>query len=362
MKRISKGLCFIAVSAALLLLGAGCGGTTTGPKGPDGGVWKSADRGASWTNKRALVVGSKVTAAGALFDVTDMVMDPQDNKALYLATAGHGVAYSLDGGDSWQLAKIPNVSKVNSVAVDPKNKCTVYAASANKIYKTETCARDWEQIFFEPRTEVVFTRLLVDWYNPTNLYAGTSDGDILRSQTTGVSWEKVKRIDGIAITSLVIDPRDSRIVYAGTKSDGIWKTVDSGTTWTQIKKQFGDDYLDARRVVQVVVDPVEANVLYDVSKYGILRSTDAGDTWKALNLTSPPGTVKINSLAVDPKNNKSLVYTGVSTLQFTTDGGVSWTPKPLPTTQAGSVLLIDPLDSNTLYLGTTPPPQKQQGF
>jgi photosystem II stability/assembly factor-like uncharacterized protein len=110
------------------------------------------------------------------------------------------------------------------------------------------------------------------------------------------------------------------------------------------------------------VDPVEANVIYDVCKYGILKSTDGGETWKALNLTSPPGTVKISSLAVDPKNNKNLVYTGVSTLQFSTDGGVSWTPKKLPTTQAGSVVMFDSLDSKVLYLGTTSPPTKEQGI
>jgi len=352
----------MAIGLALVLFGAGCGGTATPAKGPDGGVWKTADGGQTWANKRNVVVGNKVTTAGAQFNVLDMVVDPQDNKAIYLATSANGVIYTLDGGELWQQAKIPNVTKVTAIAVDPKNKCTVYVASGNKIYKTDTCGRDWNQIFFEPRTEVVFTRLAVDHFNPTILFAGTSDGDILRSTTTGVSWEKIQRIDGVKITSLVIDPRDSRLVYVGTAGSGIFKTTDSGVTWTQIRKQFGDDLADGRKVVQVVVDPVEANVIYNVCKYGILKSTDGGETWKALNLTSPPGTVKISSLAVDPKNNKNLVYTGVSTLQFSTDGGVSWTPKKLPTTQAGSVVMFDSLDSKVLYLGTTSPPTKEQGI
>jgi photosystem II stability/assembly factor-like uncharacterized protein len=356
---------FLPVALACLtvtLLGAGCGSSSTAPKGPDGGVWKSADRGTAWVNKKALVSGSKVTATAAQFDVKDMVMDPQDGKTLYLATTAHGLAYSLDGGDAWQLAKIPNVSNVSAVVVDPKDKCTVYAASANKIYKTETCLRDWQQIFFEPRGEVTFTQLVIDHYNPTVLYAGTSDGDLLRSQNSGAAWEKIKRIEGVAIKSLVMDPRDSRLIYAGTASDGIYKTVDGGLTWTQIKKQFGEALADGRRVVKIVLDPVEANVVYDVCKYGILKSTDQGETWTALNLTSPPGTLKIYALAIDPKNNKNLVYAGVSTLQFSSDGGISWTPKKLPTTQAGSAVIFDALDSNVLYLSTTPPPAKQQSM
>lgn len=342
---------------ALALFGQGClGGGTTGPKGPDGGVWKTSDRGQTWVNKKAYVSGPKVTAAAANFKIVAMAFDPQDRNTIYLATAENGAMFSIDGGDSWQQGRIPNVTRVSAIAVDPKNKCTVYATSANRVYKTETCARDWSQIFFNPRTEITFTQILVDWYNPTMLYAGTSDGDLFKSQDSGLSWQKVKRIDGNAITSLALDPRDSRLLYAGTSGEGIWKTADGGVTWTQIKKQFGEEYRDGRRVTQVVIDPVASSTIYDVSKYGILKSVDGGETWTALNLTSPPGTVKINALAIDPKNNKNLVYTGVSTLQFTTDGGVSWTPKKLPTTQAGSALLIDPIDSKVIYLGTTAPP------
>ncbi|MFH1620918.1 MAG: YCF48-related protein [Patescibacteria group bacterium] len=358
---------FLIPVLTLTLFGQGCfGSSTSAPTGPDGGVWKTSDSGTTWVNKKALVSGPKVTATGAAFSIVNMAFDPQDHNTIYLATAAHGMVFSLDGGDSWQQAKSQDEKKnvltsgrVNAVAVDPKNKCIVYAASGNKIYKTETCGRDWNQIFFDPRTDKSFTQLIVDWFNPTILYAGTNDGDIFRSTDAGLSWQMSKRVDGISITSLGMDPRDSRLVYVGTQGDGIWKTVDGGTTWTQIKKQFGEEYTDARRVIQLVIDPVEANVIYNVSKYGIIKSLDGGETWKALNLTSPPGTVKINSLAVDPKNNKHLIYTGVSTLQFSSDGGVSWTPKKLPTTQAGSILLFDPIDSKVIYLGTVPPPSKK---
>lgn len=344
---------------ALALAGAGCFDTSTPPTGPDGGVWKTSDKGVTWVNKKAFIgAGPKLSATGATFDVLELTLDPQDHRAIYLATSANGLEYSLDGGDSWQQAKIPGAVRVNSVTVDAKNKCVVYATSGNHIYKTDDCSRDWKEVFFGARTDVSFTKIVADWYNPTILYVGTSDGDIFRSSDSGVTWTKAIRADGVPITSLVLDPRDSRIVYAGTQGAGILKTEDSGTTWTQVYKQFGADLTDARRVLQVVPDPVEANLIYIVSKYGILKSPDKGETWTALQLTTPPGSIKINAMAIDPKNNKNIVFTGVSTLQFTTDGGGSWSPKRLPTTQTGSTVLIDPIDSNTIYLGTTPPPQK----
>jgi len=351
---------------ALVLVGAGCGTSSTGPTGPDGGVWKTTDSGNTWLNEKAFVSGAKVSAGAATLDIASMAFDPQDHNTIYLATKTNGMFYSLDAGASWQQAHASDPTKtvlttgsVSSIVVDPKNKCTVYAASANKIYKTDNCARDWNQVFFDPRTDKSFTRLAIDWYNPTVLYAGSSDGDIYRSIDAGHSWQTAKRIDGIAITDMKVDNKDSRTIFVGTQGDGIWKTADGGSTWTQIKNQFGDDYRDARRVIQIVLDPVDQNTMYVVSKYGIIKTTDGGASWTALNLTSPPGTVKINAFAIDPKNNKRFIYTGVSTLQFSSDGGVSWTPRKLPTTQAGSVLQFDPIDSSIIYLGTTPPPNQQ---
>jgi len=346
---------------ALSLVGAGCfSSTSTASKGPDAGVWKTADRGVTWTNKKALVeAGPKITAAVAGYTITAMVFDPQDRLAVYAATLANGIIYTLDGGTTWQKPSTLNTGRVNAIAIDPKQRCTLYAASANKIFKSDnTCGRDWQQIFFDPRTDKSFTRLIVDWYNPTNLFAGTSDGDIFRSKDSGVSWQVVKRVDGISISGLVMNQKDSRVVYAATQGDGIWKTVDGGDTWMQIKKQFDPDFRDARKVTQILIDPIDSETIYNVSKYGILKSLDGGETWKALSLTAPPGALTINSLAIDPKNNQNLSFTGVATLQFSSDGGVTWTPKKLPTTQAGSVLLIDPIDSNTMYLGTTVPPKK----
>lgn len=340
---------------ALTLMGQGClGGTPTGPTGPDGGVWKTSDRGLTWVNKRAFVQGPKVTAAAADFGIVSLTFDPQDPATIYAATTLNGLVYSLDSGDSWQQSKTLTAGRINAVAVDPKNKCTVYAASANKIYKTETCARDWAQIFFDPRTDKLFTQLAVDWFNPTIMYAASSDGDILQSRNAGQSWQTVKRIDGIAVTSIVIDPRDSRLVYVGTNGDGIWKTTDSGATWLQIKKQFGTDMTDARRATQVVLDPKSPKVVYEVSKFGIIRSDDQGETWHALNLTAPPGTIKITALAIDPTNPQKMVYVTPTTVTFTSDGGSSWAAKKLPSTRGGTALLIDPRNGDVIYLGTQP--------
>ena len=347
---------FFLPFTAVILLGQGCfGGQQTA--GPDGGVWKTPDRAETWEQKRALVTGAKVTADAALISVFDLEMDPQDRKAIYLGTGEQGMMMSLDSGDSWRKVTSLGQQAVRAVAVDAKDKCTVYAASQNKIYKTDNCTRDWKQVFYDPRTDKVMTDVTVDWFNSLIVYAGTSDGDILKSEDGGKSWKIVKRVDGTPISTIVISPHDSRLVFVGTQGSGVWKTLDGGRTWLEIRKQFGDELRDARRVTQLVLDPKNENRIYLVAqKAGIIRSDDQGENWVALNLPAPPGSFTINALAVDPRDPNTLVFTGPTTFTISSDAGNTWTAKKLPTTSAGTKLLIDPQDS-TIFLGTRPQQQ-----
>ena len=356
------------VLSTTILFGAGCIGGAIPANQIDGGVWKSTDGGNTWMNKKALVQGAKVTAGVGTAKILQVAFDPQDNRTIYLATMDTGLLYSLDAGETWQQpASMPsqpataqlNSGRVGAIAVDAKNKCVVYAAKGNSIFKTMNCGRDWDRIFFDPRAEIAFTQLNVDWYNSNNVYSGTSLGDVYKSDDTGITWKMVTRSDGNAIVTIAVDPRDSRLIYAATYGGGVLKSPDGGNTWRTIIKEFGDELYDSRRAIQLAVDPIAANVVYIVSKYGIVKTENGGDTWKGMTLTTPPGSIKINSIAIDPKNNKHILYTGIGVLQSTDDGGSTWKPRKLPTTQIGSTLVFDPVDSKILYLGTTALPPKQ---
>jgi len=344
----------LALVLGVALFGQGCFGGSSGPKGPDGGVYKTQDRGTTWAQKRVLVEGPKGVAIDDESIVT-MAFDPQDNKAVYAGTAARGLLVSLDGGDSWRPAGALSSGRIEAVAVDPKDKCTVYASQGNKIYKTENCGRDWRQAWFDPKTDKVFTALMVDWFNSTILYAGTSEGDILKSTDAGANWLVSKRAAS-PITSFAIHPNDSRIVYASTRGEGLWKTLDGGNTWLPIKDQL-KDFKNARRVTGVVIDALTPNTVYLVSPYGILVSRTDGNTWEALPVTSDPGDVDIRSFAVHPRESKLLYYLTPNTLLLSGDAGATWTTQRLPSTRPASAMIVDPEDPKVIYVGMGPQPK-----
>ncbi|PKM87849.1 hypothetical protein CVU83_02450, partial [Candidatus Falkowbacteria bacterium HGW-Falkowbacteria-2] len=74
--------------------------------------------------------------------------------------------------------------------------------------------------------------------------------------------------------------------------------------------------------------------------------------WENIKLITPEKDAIINAVAVNPKNSQELFYVTNTTFFRSLDGGVTWTSKKLPTTRAGSDLLVDFNNPNIMYMGT----------
>jgi len=345
----------MGVCATVVLFGAGClGGVSTPATGPDGGIFRlrAVNNALEWKQLKLLNLGTKIASIADVGTAT-AAFDPQDPLSLYVGTAENGLIFSLDGGESWQSAKGLSIGRVSAISVDAKDKCVVYVARTNQIFKTENCGRDWNQVFFNPHVDQTFTALATDWFNTSIVYAGTTDGDLFRSDDGGKAWRALTRVEGIRIMTIAVDPRDSRTVYTATYGAGVLKSVDGGNTWMPIRKQF-EDFERARFPRAVILDPLVANRVYHISKFGILRSDDGGGTWKPLTLPTANSTMDIKALALHPKDAKRLVYATDTSIVFSADGGVTWSPQKLPTTRGVSFLLYDKSDAPSIFLGALP--------
>ena len=100
-----------------------------------GGVWKSTDKGITFSN---------ITDKLATQIVGAFAIDPNDDNILWLGTgennssrssyAGMGVYRSSDAGMSWQYMGLGDSNRIGDIIVDPKNSNRIYVAALGALY------------------------------------------------------------------------------------------------------------------------------------------------------------------------------------------------------------------------------------
>ncbi|CAM1374456.1 T9SS type A sorting domain-containing protein [Tenacibaculum xiamenense] len=132
------------------------------------------------------------------------------------------------------------------------------------------------------------------------------------------------------VNTLAFQADNTNIMYVGTPAGGIWKTTDGGSTWTS-----KSDNLPNIGVSHIVISPTDNNVLYAATgdwdgghnlSIGVVKSTDAGETWNLTGLTfNLTNFDAISKLLIDPNNTNTIFATTRNSIKRSTNGGTTWT-------------------------------------
>ena len=114
------------------------------------------------------------------------------------------------------------------------------------------------------------------------------------------------------VNAFLFDPDDRSTYFAGTRT-GLWISRDEGKSWSNVESMIGTNIEGLAR------DPANHNTLYAASGIdGVFKSTDRGVTWTRLSTT-----IRSFSVAVSSDGKRVLASTGIS-MQLSTDGGATW--------------------------------------
>jgi photosystem II stability/assembly factor-like uncharacterized protein len=357
---VSLALLGLSLSACSISTSSSSNGATQ-----DSSVFLSTDSGDTWRTAASLATTGQAQDIKSL-NVNTLSMDPEDNLAVYLASFDHGLYYTYNVVNyGWVKVKDLPEATVNDVKVDPKSKCTVYAAIANRLYRSNDCSRTWGQVYFDTEAAVTVNTVAIDFYNSNNIYIGTSRGEIIKSIDGGASWRTIQRLNE-GISKLIISPLDSRLIFVASVKNNIYSfTTNSATNaadsanidqnfsvinWNDLNTVL-KDYNLGSSFKDFVVCAADGKMFIATNQL-ILRSGDNGITWEQIKLIQPDKSATVNAFAVNPKNSNELYYVTNTTFFSSADSGVTWTTKKLPTTRAGRNLLVDFNNPKNIYLGT----------
>lgn len=349
----------LALAAVVLLTGASCLSLNQTSAGPVG-MYRSLDKGETWQQIVALPTAKGVQSLAGL-NIFRIYDDPSDQNAMYIGTRGQGLYFTYDNGDSWRSVSAMTGKFIYGLAVDPKDKCVIYASDGLHIYKTKDCTRTWDLVYTEERPDQRFVSIAVDYSNSKVIYGAQLNGDVIKSIDAGRSWRVMKRF-GFTLQYMTADPSTPKRIYLASYREGLYRSDDGGESWNTYSKVF-DEFTDSKIFYRLVLNPSEKDSLFWVSRYGVLKSKDAGVTWEVIKLIPPPGSVNIYGFAVSATSSKEIYYSATilsdqnkpvrSTFYKTVDGGNSWVTKKLPTNSIPTAIRVHPIKTDALFMGFT---------
>ncbi|MCS7301018.1 MAG: hypothetical protein NZ556_05640 [Fimbriimonadales bacterium] len=301
---------------------------------PQGGVWKTADFGATW---------QPLTDYWQFLQVACIAIHPTNPNIIYVGTGdfqgwmrpfSQGVMRSTDGGQTWQSLGAAQFGNrcVSDILIDPENPniitvCTgwgPYQRIAGNLWRSTDGGNTWTQV---SSVSAIWSDLVMsarDTSTGVRYYYAVGHGNpgrLLRSSNRGQTWTALtppfSAGDQNALRVATSPNNPNRVYLFSGVDQQVWVSNDAGNTWTPMNPTVDGGYYQSwyDATMHIASDGAGNDVLYlglvDLvqwtQQFG-WRSIGQGFTDRAIIH------VDIHSMAINPRNSNELL--------IGTDGGV----------------------------------------
>ncbi|HZH95594.1 MAG TPA: hypothetical protein VEY06_06895, partial [Flavisolibacter sp.] len=310
------------------------------------GLYISADGGENWKQQSATM-----NVVSRPFYFSTLVVDPKDPKRVY--RPAFTFSYSDDGGYSFADASGDGGwvhSDHHALWINPANTSQMYLGTDGGVYMSND--RGATFIFLQNLPVGQFYHAATDGAKPYNIYGGLQDNGSWvapSAKAGGVGngdWKAIYGGDGFWV---VPDPLQPGIAYAEYQGGNMARIDMTTLKSVTIKPQqaTGDDKLRWNWNTPIHAGQKAGGNLYCGAQY-LFRSTDKGSNWTRISPdlttnnkakqeqdksgglsadnTSAENHCTIFSIAESPLDEK-MIWAGTDdgNLQYTADGGITWT-------------------------------------
>ena len=313
----------------------------------DGGIWKTANAGVTWS---PIFDDQPIASIGAL------AVAPSDSNIIYAGTGeadmrsdialGDGVYKSTDAGKTWTNLGLGDSRQIGKIVIDPANPGVVYVAALGHaygpneqrgVYRSKDGGRSWRKIL-DQGPNIGAGDLAMDPANPQVIYAamwaarrtpwskyppnGNPGSGLYKSTDGGEHWVELRNGLPKADWGRVGIAAARGLVYAliDAEDGGLFRSADAGASWERAGK---DSRLTTRAwyFSSVAVDPNNANAIY-LPNVALYRSTDGGKNFDVLK--GGPGGDDYHSIWIDPQNSSRMILGVDQGATISVDGGKTW--------------------------------------
>lgn len=343
---------------------------------PDGGVYRSDDRGNSWMR-----VSADRKLRQRAYYYMHLEPDPQDENTIYAMNTG--LYRSIDGGRTFDPISIPH-GDVHDLWVNPTDPTRMVVGDDGGGQVSVNYGRTWSHYYNQPTAELY--SVTVDNSFPYRVYGPQQDNSTITVPSfysAGISPEGMwYSVGGCETGPVAMNPDDPTIIYSGCYGGVIdrWnaETGEVRNIMVYPQMQLGSPAEDLmyrfQWVSPIEVDPHDANRVYHASSR-LFRTTNAGITWAPISpdLTTnnpaqqhcggSPITCEgtgvevyntIFSVTVSP-HERGVIWAGTDDgrVHITRDDGATWTditPDGMELASTVDVIEVSPHDAATAYM------------
>jgi photosystem II stability/assembly factor-like uncharacterized protein len=286
-----------------------------------------------------------------------LAVDPSDPQ-LVLAVTDGGVYRSADAGASWSWVASSGGCCSGAVAFDPVRPWRVLAGGHGALRLSEDRGRTWTEVL---AGDDLYAQHIA-FAGRSTVFAAEKGSRLQWSRDGGRTWE-VNPLERTGVISLATDPRRPERVYA-LLFEGLWESRDGGLTWSgaydpdrffpPLPGHPGSyDY-----GLAVATAPSRPDTVYVAKDLAFFRSVDGGHGWKRFPPPAPPSPYWLLRLAVDPREPSTVYAATAAGVRVSRDGGATWSSvnQGLPPFDAQGHLgvadiAVDPTRPGVLYAG-----------
>lgn len=274
------------------------------------GLYRSLDRGTTWSNFGATEFGGTVIRAIAIG------ARRRSGSLVYVANGlshDSGLWRSSDSGVTWtrlrqagQPDSTEEYNGIHDLAIDPSTQpSALYITDDDGAFKSTDSGQSWTLI----HGVLTGSRNRLSVVNSTLYLLGPRDPDhnLYKSTDRGAKWTQIptKCFDeadscanddgGIGFSVFAVDPFNPNVILGGNQA--LYRTDNGGLSWTEIEPWYGINIHTDQRVI--AFSRTAPGVAYDGNDGGVVRSTDAGQQWTNLNQNLPGALLYSVALSAD---------------------------------------------------------------